>query len=81
MSKLSQRKRKAVFETDGAIRGRPLVVELTPPLAFIREKGRRARYEISWEGIYWLAIKAKADRDRREKMMNGGSKGNRRKEF
>ena len=70
MSKVSQRKRKAIFETDGTIRGRPLILEVTPRLAIIREKGRRARCEISWEGIFWLAVKARVDRDRREKIMN-----------
>lgn len=70
MTNLAKRKTRLRFEVGSAVRGRPLIVEATPYLAVIREKGRRRRYEIPWDAIYWLAIKGAADRARAEKRGN-----------
>jgi hypothetical protein len=67
MTRLAARKTKAQFEADTVVRGRTLIIEATPYTAVLREKGRRQRYEVSWEAIYWLAAKIAADNKRRER--------------
>ena len=58
MSKLSKRKHKVVLETDCRYQGRELVIRCTPYLCYIREKGRRHEYSVSWEAVFMLAVKA-----------------------
>jgi hypothetical protein len=44
------------------VRGRPVIVEATPRLARLHLKGERGHVlEVSWEEIYWRAIKKAAD--------------------
>lgn len=57
MTDLATRKTKLRFATSATIKGRQLVIEAEPHIVRIREKGLRHSYEISWEAIYWLAIK------------------------
>lgn len=54
-------------ETNARERGRNVVIELHPEYAVVRLKGQRTRYCISYEGIYWAAAKAEAERQKREK--------------
>lgn len=64
MTMLAQRKTKLRFETADTVRGRAVVVDVSPYTAIVRLKGTRTRYEISWAGIFWQAVKVKAEKDR-----------------
>ncbi len=74
MGTLADRKRRARFETLGAVRDkgrtRPLVIELHPTYLTIGLKGCRgtSAHTISFEGIYWSAAKLAAERKRLEKL-------------
>ncbi|MCI0349590.1 MAG: hypothetical protein L0Z53_09220 [Acidobacteriales bacterium] len=57
MTTLSKRKSRLRFKTDAVIRGRNLVVEVEPYLLTIREARSRTAYQVSWESVYWLAVK------------------------
>lgn len=46
---------------------RPVLVEAHPLHANVRLKGRRNSYDISWSAIWSVAVKAEAERVRREK--------------
>jgi hypothetical protein len=61
---LANRKTRLCFEVASSARGRALIIEAKPYVAVLREKGRRMRYEIPWDAIYWLAAKAAADQAR-----------------
>jgi hypothetical protein len=71
---LAKRKTRLVFEVSGAARGRALIIEAKPYVAVLREKGRRMRYEITWESIYWLAAKAAAEEARAARKQKRGLK-------
>ena len=51
------------------IRKRPLMVELRPYTVVIREKGRRAGYEVSWESVYLLGAAKAADARRADRLL------------
>jgi len=57
MTELAKRKTKLRFVTAAEIRGRKVVIEAEPYLLRVREQGRRYSYELSWEAVYWLAVK------------------------
>ena len=67
MTKITARKSKIRTETSATIRGRALIVELTPHTVKIREKGRRHSLEISWDSVYTAAAKKEAERLHEEK--------------
>lgn len=67
MTAISKRKTIIRAETSCQIRRRPLMIELTPLTVILREKGRRARFEVSWESVYILAAQIAADRVRAER--------------
>ena len=62
-------KRKSVMrgETAVQIQKRELIVEIRPCTVFIRQKGRRTGYEVSWESIYILGAAKEAERARAER--------------
>lgn len=60
MTNLQTRKRKLELETCGRIRGRALCVSPKAHYLEIREKGRRARFLISYETIYAKAAEIAA---------------------
>ncbi len=73
MSKLSARETRLTLETSATFRGRQIIAQIHPLTVTVREKGRRMRYEVSWEGIFVLAAKLAAERLRQErKAKNGG---------
>ncbi|HEV3483595.1 MAG TPA: hypothetical protein VGR97_14850 [Candidatus Acidoferrales bacterium] len=66
MTALAERKTQLKFETSATVRGKRLVIEASPYLATIRQKyTRQRRYEVSWEGIFLLAVKAQVDSKKR----------------
>jgi len=67
MISIENRKTKLRFETSIAVRGRAICVEVTPYTVIVREKGRRQKYEVQWDSVYWLAVKVLVDARRREK--------------
>lgn len=71
MGKLSNRRTRAIFETDGAIRERgavrPVVVSLHPTYCDLRLKGCRKAVSITWDGIFWAASKLAAEQAKRER--------------
>jgi hypothetical protein len=64
MTAIAKRKTVIRAETSARIRGRALMIELTPYTVKLREKGRRATYETSWEAVYWQAVKKAAEERR-----------------
>ncbi len=48
-------------------RGRPLILELGPFSLTVREKGRRAGYEVDYQAIFSLGAKKKAQEVRAER--------------
>jgi len=56
--------RKTVRETNAVVRGKRLVVELTPHTLLIRPKGARWAYEVDWDAVFMLGAKQQAERDR-----------------
>jgi hypothetical protein len=71
MTAIAKRKTICRAETSALVRKRPLMIELRPHTVFIREKGRRAGYEVSWESVYLLGA-AKAAEQRREARKHRG---------
>ena len=59
-------------ETATCYRGRPLMVELRPGYLVIRQKGRRAGYEIDYRAIFEAAAKIRARQEREEKRAKRG---------
>ena len=74
MTRLAVRKTQLRFESDARVRNRSLIIEPTPYLCRIREKGRRQRLEVSWESVYWLAAKIAAEVKRKERRAKKASK-------
>ena len=68
MTAVRDRKTRLCFETDERFRGREIVIEVEPRLAYVRLKGTRTRYPISWEGIFNKAVQLEAARVRAEKL-------------
>lgn len=64
MTAIAKRKTICRAETSALVRKRPLMIELRPHSVYIREKGRRAGYVVSWESVYLLGA-AKAAEQRR----------------
>lgn len=62
MTALNNRKTRLRFETSETVRGRAVMVDVSPYTATLRLKGKRTAYEISWSGIYWQAAKIAADK-------------------
>jgi hypothetical protein len=62
MTALSNRKTRLRFETSDSVKGRAVVVDVSPFTASVRLKGTRTAFEISWAGIYYQAAKVAADR-------------------
>ena len=69
MGKLLGRKTRIVAQTECVLRKRPLVIEITPYTVILREKGKRERYEVSWEYVYYRAAEraAQVKRDAKKK--------------
>jgi hypothetical protein len=71
MTALTSRKTKLVIETSDTIREqgkyRPVLVEAHPLHATVRLKGMRSSYDIPWSAIWSMAVKAEAERVRRDK--------------
>lgn len=57
MTDLAKRKTRLRFKTSAVIRGRNIIIEAEPHILKVREAGRRFTYELSWEAVYWLAVK------------------------
>ena len=54
-------------ETLATYRGRPLVLELHGNYLYIRQKGRRTRYTVTYDQIYTLGARNQAEAERRER--------------
>lgn len=71
MTKIKERKTKLAIETADTIyeqgAHRPVLVEAHPLHATVRLKGTRSSYDISWSAVWSMAVKAEAERVRREK--------------
>jgi len=68
MTSLAQRKSKLTIETSDTVRERgklrEVTIEATPYYAVVRLKGLRARFEVSWAGIYDQAVKIAVEKQR-----------------
>ena len=62
-------------ETTTWIRRRPLVIELHADYMLLRTKGTREQYSISYDAIFWSAVKKSVDHARAEKRTLGQVKG------
>ena len=60
--------RPIVRETAARERGRPLLVELHPGFLAFRLKGTRQRWPISYESVFWSAVKLAAEKQREDRM-------------
>lgn len=71
MTALAKRKSRLIFETSDTVRYRgklrEVVVEAHQEFAYIRLKGTRQRFLISWAGIFSHAVKINVDKQRAEK--------------
>jgi len=71
MMPIAERKTRLIFETGELIRERgrmrELIVEARPLWAVLRLKGLRNELAVSYESIYQLAAKQRADEVRRQK--------------
>jgi len=67
MSRISERKTKLSLETNERVRGREIMLEVTPFTAVVRLKGKRTRYEVSWTTVFWKAAEIAAERLRAER--------------
>jgi hypothetical protein len=71
MTALAKRKSRLTFETSDAVRYRgklrEVVIEAEQYSANVRLKGSRARFPISWAGIYNQAVKIAVEKQRAEK--------------
>jgi hypothetical protein len=71
MTALAKRKSRLTFETSDCIRYRgklrEVVIEATEYTASVRLKGTRGRFEISWAGVYNLAVKVAVEKARAER--------------
>jgi hypothetical protein len=80
MTKLPGRKSRLMIETSDTVREkgklREVIVEPDPQgyTVALRLKGLQTRYEISWGGIYALAVKLAVERARAEKRKNRGQR-------
>lgn len=72
MTKLTKRKSTLVFETNSTKfekgRRRPICIEADFEVAYVRLKGMKHRFAISWEDVYDTAAKREADRVRSAKL-------------
>lgn len=75
MTRLSQRKSRLIFVTEDEVRYRGkyrrVVVEADASgyTARLRLEGTRARFEVSWAGIYQQAVKWHVESERRAKRL------------
>lgn len=71
MTALSQRKTRLSFETSDSVRYRgqfrPIVIEANEYTAYVRLKGTRQRFEISYAGIWNQAVKIAVEKKRAER--------------
>jgi hypothetical protein len=67
MTAIAKRKTVIRAETSSTIRGRALMIELTPYTVRLREKGRRTWFETTWESVYLQAAMKAADQLRAER--------------
>lgn len=71
MTALAKRKTKLVFETSDTVRYRgrlrQVIIEAGEYFCFVRLKGTRARYPLSWAGAYNQAVKIAVEKARGEK--------------
>ncbi|HLJ26610.1 MAG TPA: hypothetical protein VKY85_07855 [Candidatus Angelobacter sp.] len=71
MTALSQRKTRLSFETSDVVRYRgqlrPVIVEANEFTAFLRLKGTRQRFELSYAGMWNQAVKVAVEKKRAEK--------------
>lgn len=67
MTAISERKTRLRARTSASVRGRELVVELTPHECIIREAGRRTGYAVPWRAVYETGARLKAIEQRAEK--------------
>lgn len=73
MTKLPGRKSRLLIETSDTVRERgklrEIIVEPDPQgyTVAVRLKGTRARFHISWSGIYNAAVKIEVERQRQER--------------
>lgn len=71
MTKINERKTRLVIETSDTVREhgryREVIVEAHPLHATVRLKGMRTAYTIDWASVWSMAVKAEAERVRREK--------------
>lgn len=71
MTSLAKRKTRLQFTTSDSVRYRgrlrEIVVEATEYTAIVRLKGTRQEYEVSWAGIWNLAVKIAVEKQRAEK--------------
>lgn len=66
MTKLT-RDNSITRETATWIRRRPLVIELHADYMVLRTKGTREQFSISYDSIYWSAVKRSVEHARAEK--------------
>jgi hypothetical protein len=68
MTHLAKRKTKLTFTTNSTARyrgkDREIVIEVFPEHAEVRLLGTRTRYAVSWRGVFDLAAKIHAERER-----------------
>jgi hypothetical protein len=67
VTRIQDRKTIVRAETSATYRHRALMVELTPHGVLIREKKRRAGYDVPWVAIYELGMRLDALEKRKTK--------------
>ena len=67
MTLIAKRKTRFRGETEVRVQHRSLIVEVRPYTVFVRQKGRRIGYEVSWESIFVLGAAKEAERVRAER--------------
>lgn len=69
--------RPLLRETAALERGRPLLIELHPGFLVLRPKGTRQRWSISYDAVFWTAVKAAVKEQRAEKQQQKGASAKR----
>lgn len=67
MTKLNPSNGTVKRETGSTLQGKKLVVELGVYAVSIRLKGKRRKFEVPYEALYWIGAKIEAARLQRER--------------
>lgn len=69
--------RPLLRETAAVDRGRPLLIELHPGFLVLRPKGTRQRWSISYQAVFWMAVKTEVEERRAERQRQKAAKAKR----